>query len=70
MFARIRRSWQAWRERRRQYAIDRAVYKMHGGSKRGPAPGARSQEQARGMPAGSHTGIADGGGGGDGGGDG
>jgi hypothetical protein len=64
MFARIRPAWRAWRERRRQYAIDRAVYKMRGGSKRGPGEEYRSQEQVHGMPAGPHAGIADGGGGG------
>jgi hypothetical protein len=38
MLARLRTAWRDWRERRRQYAIDRAMYKMGGGGKRGPGP--------------------------------
>jgi hypothetical protein len=34
MFARIRETWQAWRERSRQAAVDRAVYKAGGAGKK------------------------------------
>jgi pimeloyl-ACP methyl ester carboxylesterase len=35
LLTRLREAWRFWSERRRQYRIDRAVYRMGGGGKRG-----------------------------------
>lgn len=37
MVARVRAWWREWRLRRRQYAIDRALYKLDRGASGGPA---------------------------------
>jgi hypothetical protein len=43
MVARIRQALRAWRERRRQYAIDRALYKM-GRGRRAPSREAGAED--------------------------
>jgi hypothetical protein len=49
MFARLRAALRAWRERRRQYAIDRALYKM-GGGRRAPSRETKSEDMLSRFP--------------------
>jgi hypothetical protein len=57
MLARIRSAWRAWRERNRQYAIDRAVYKMGGGTKRSAGGSDAGPGTERGLEAGIDGGL-------------
>jgi hypothetical protein len=49
MLARIRSAWRAWRERNRQYAIDRAVYKMGGAPNAQPLVPTPARAQSAGL---------------------